>query len=100
MCLDRDLFGNEIREPAPAAVERAKRKGTPANGYAGRPGSGPQGETCGTCRNLVRKVLSKNYYKCGLVRQFWTGGRGSDVLVKAEACSRWERWENPNARRE
>lgn len=37
----RDLFGQEAVEAPP--------RGTPARGYAARPGSGPAGETCGSC---------------------------------------------------
>lgn len=67
-----------------------KRKGTQAKGHAGKPGSGPKGETCGTCVNLARVKLAKTYLKCGLVRKQWTGGPGTDVRAKDAACWKWE----------
>lgn len=84
----RDVFGNEITL---AEAERLKKRRAPTpNGYAARPGSGPAGETCGTCRHLYRNRQAKTYLKCGLMQRGWTSGRASDVLAKAPACSRWE----------
>ena len=60
-------------------------------GYAMPPGTGPKGETCGSCRNLVRIVRSNVYPKCKLTRSHWTHSRRTDVLVRAPACSKWER---------
>lgn len=77
----RDLFGQEAVEAPP--------RGTPARGYAARPGSGPAGETCGSCRHLVRKRMSRAYLKCELMRAVWTGGHGTDVLARSPACAKW-----------
>lgn len=60
-------------------------------GYADHPGTGPKDETCGSCRHHVVVSKGKRYHKCGLARGLWTGGRGSDILVRAEACSKWEK---------
>ncbi len=57
-------------------------------GYAHHPGSGPEGETCGSCKHIVRK--SRRYRKCGLNRARWTHGPGSDILAGSPACSKWE----------
>jgi len=57
--------------------------------HAAEPGSGPPGETCGTCLNLMRKHLSKTYLKCRRVHSRWTGGGGTDVRAKDPACSKW-----------
>jgi hypothetical protein len=59
-------------------------------GYVRPPGTGPQGETCGSCKHLVHKRMGKLYPKCRLASAIWTGGRGSDVLVRSPACDRWE----------
>lgn len=59
-------------------------------GHAARPGSGPKGETCGTCQHIARKRMSKTYIKCALAKATWTGGGGSDVRVMDPACSKWE----------
>jgi hypothetical protein len=64
-----------------------------ARGYAHFPGGGPAGETCGSCRHHVVRQYSKAYHKCELARACWTGGRASDILVRAAACSKWEKAE-------
>lgn len=79
-----DLFGYEAPEPP-----KAKRKPTRANGYAWAPGTGPKGETCGSCRFMVLRHLAKSYRKCGLVRERWTGGPGTDVRARSPACLKW-----------
>lgn len=72
-----------------AADEVGERKPLPTGGYAARPGSGPAGETCKTCRHFRRvKHHDKTYLKCNLVE--WTHGAGTDIKASAEACRRWE----------
>jgi hypothetical protein len=58
--------------------------------HAAPVGSGPAGETCGSCKHLFRKSLSKTYLKCALVRSHWTGGGGTDIKARDAACSKWE----------
>jgi hypothetical protein len=78
------LFGDDFTKGTGPAV--AKRC-TPAPC-----GSGPEGETCGTCEFLVRlKYRSSTYIKCGKVEHLWTNGAGSDVRVKWEACREHQR---------
>jgi hypothetical protein len=67
-----------------------KRKGPKPSGHAGKPGSGPKGETCKTCKHLTRLTYSKTYLKCALVRKQWTSGTGSDVRAKDAACWKWD----------
>jgi len=67
-----------------------KRKGTQKKGHAGPPGSGPKGETCGTCAHLARIQHAKSYLKCGLCQKNWTGGPGTDVRAKDAACWKWQ----------
>lgn len=69
----------------------AGRKTTVPNGYAAAPGTGPAGETCGTCRHIERVRCSRSYPKCGLMRAVWTGGAGTDVRVRSPACRMWEK---------
>jgi hypothetical protein len=68
------------------------RKSTRANGYAKRPGSGPQGETCKSCAHIrrIRSGSGKGFRKCGRMEAHWTRGPGSDILASAPACSLWE----------
>lgn len=84
----KDLFGNELTEAEAYAL--LKRKATQPRGYAAPPGTGPVGETCGSCKHLFRNHLAKTYLKCGLNRARWTGGPGTDILAKAPACKFWE----------
>lgn len=69
----RDLFGEPI---APRDVPSS-------------PGSGPTGETCGTCTHLSRIRKAKTYLKCALLRAHWTGGPGTDIRARTPACHFW-----------
>lgn len=67
-----------------------KKFAGPAAGYAAPPGSGPIGETCGTCANCrIRRVHERNVYKCALREKDWTHDRSSDVLIRSPACLRF-----------
>ena len=73
------------------ALELAKavklRKGL----YAAHPGSGPEGETCRSCKHYGRvEYHGKIWLKCMLCRAFWTHGAGTDIKAGAPACSKWE----------
>ena len=72
------------------AFKRKHSKTAEPRGHAGSPGVGPKGETCGTCKHLHRREMAGTYFKCGLNRHNWTGGRASDVRSKDAACSKWE----------
>lgn len=56
-------------------------------GYNQPPGTGPAGETRGTCTHIAR---GRHFSKCSLSRGRWTHSRGTDVLVRAPACRKWE----------
>lgn len=60
-------------------------------GYAAQPGTGPAGETCKSCKHYTHVMHARAYRKCGLMREFWTGGPGSDIKASSPACERWER---------
>lgn len=78
-----DLFGREPDKP------RGKHYVEP-RGYAAPPGTGPAGETCGTCQHARRIVMGKTFHKCALAKAKWTHGRKTDVLAGSPACSKWE----------
>ncbi|RIA44075.1 hypothetical protein DFR49_2312 [Hephaestia caeni] len=63
---------------------RGKRR----NGYPTLPGSGPAGETCGSCMRLVRREFARTYFKCALTE---TGGAATDIKKSSPACSSWVR---------
>ena len=74
----------------PSERKRLFKRAPPTmRGHAGKPGSGPAGETCKTCQHLVRKRMSKVYLKCELTLQNWTGGAGTDVKAGDAACDKW-----------
>lgn len=93
------LFGKELVSYRTASgnvvevVKRGKHYVEP-RGYAAKPGTGPAGETCGTC---AHKTYSGNtagrYPKCALTRACWTRTRRTDILVNAAACEKWEKAE-------
>lgn len=95
MTAEVDLFG----EIPKAAVEPARGKHyTKPRGYVAPPGTGPVGETCGSCKHVVRCVngnRNKSWLKCLLNEGRWTNGRGSDVLAGSPACSEWEKEDEP-----
>ena len=86
----KDMFGNEVTvEQARALLKKKHRATVIPNGYAAPPGTGPEGETCGSCRWLYRNHLSKTYLKCQKMSPFWTGGPKTDIRAKAPACREW-----------
>ncbi len=94
-CRMTDLFGRPDDAPAMTPKERrkflgVKRKEPIHRGYFMPPGTGPQGKTCGSCRHLVRRQLSKVYLKCGLNEARWTGGPASDIRARSPACKAWK----------
>ncbi len=95
----RDLFGNEVPElalPDRALTRKERRKllygqiSTVPKGHAAKPGSGPVGETCRSCKHYTLREWAGTYRKCGLMRAHWTGGGGSDIRARDPACSKWE----------
>lgn len=99
---DVDLFGMERSESdaqvpigrPPLVLTAAKPRGkhyVEPRGYAALPGTGPAGKCCRDCAHYTHKGnVAGSYPKCWLNRARWTGGRGSDILAKAPACSRYE----------
>lgn len=76
-----------LRDPIGRGA-KSHSKTTKARGYYAPPGTGPKGETCGTCKHACD---FGRYKKCGKARSKWTGGRGTDILVRSPACSAWEK---------
>lgn len=58
------------------------------------PGTGPKGETCGTCAHIRRLQFARSYLKCDLMRKYWTGGAATDIRARTPACRRWTRGDN------
>lgn len=53
-------------------------------------GSGPDGETCKTCRFAERiRWHDKTYHKCKLMEKYWTHGGGTDIKLRWAACKSW-----------
>ena len=76
------------RALTPQERKRLRGQNTP-KGYPALPGTGPAGETCGSCANLQRRRMAKTYLKCGLMEAHWTRGGASDVRSGSPACRRW-----------
>ena len=75
--------------PQTPVVKRGKHYVEPC-GYVDIPGTGPDGETCGSCRHCVRMRQAKRWMKCGLNEARWTHGRATDILARSPACRKWE----------
>lgn len=94
--IERDLFGEQV----PAVP--ARKDGKPRKiGYAARPGSGPRGQRCGTCKFAQRVVHRGEFTHKGELMTFvWQHNAASDISLRAPACSKWERRPyQPNANR-
>ena len=77
------------KEREKALREAAKLKPR-KTGHAWRPGSGPAGETCKTCKHYTLRRFAKTYRKCGLMQAHWTGGPGTDIKASDPACLKWK----------
>jgi hypothetical protein len=87
-----DMFGAEPKGAMTDAERKRMRRRaaeTP-RGYAWTPGTGPAGETCGTCRHMTRVTFAKAYLKCALTAAAWTHGPKTDIRAKSPACKHWE----------
>jgi ribosomal protein L37E len=69
-----------------------KLAGLKARGHAAFPGTGPAGETCGSCGAYISQRAyggGKTFPKCALARDRWTRGSASDVRKQDPACAKW-----------
>ena len=76
-----DLYPGWKPQPAPPKIR----------GHAARPGTGPEGETCKSCKHYTLRHFAGTYRKCGLTRAKWTGGAGTDIRAGDPACEKWEK---------
>lgn len=74
-------------------LRRIRKTGKPPVarvGWADTPGTGPQGETCGSCTYCEAFHYRKRYYKCAARDgDHWKGGRQTDIRPLEPACSKW-----------
>ena len=88
------IFAAMRAAPVKFSGTKESRKGKdpiPA-GHVAPPGSGPEGETCGSCEHVCPvRLARKTVYKCGKAKHRWTGGRATDIRLKDAACVAWER---------
>ena len=80
-----ELFSELPVFPPPGPYRRRPR------GHDKPPGTGPAFETCGSCRNLIRRCEGNRVVrKCWLMNQKWNRGISTCVRVRDAACSLWE----------
>ena len=87
-----DLF-EATNAPAMTDAERKRmrrRASNAARGYAAPPGTGPEGETCRSCRHLARVRYSRTFLKCELNRAAWTKAPWTDIRAGSPACRKWQ----------
>lgn len=80
----------ERYERAVAAKAKRGKHYVEPRGHAWAKGTGPAGETCGTCRH-IESVWRGRYLKCGLNKANWSRGRASDIRARDAACRHWEK---------
>lgn len=75
----KDLFGEE-----PAKIKNPRA-------YAGTPGLGPPGKTCGDCRYRVQVLYhARKYPKCEKNRGSWSHASSTDCHRGTLACQHFE----------
>ncbi len=82
-----DIMGKEF-SLTPEEKRRATSHSPKRSGYAHPPGTGPAGETCGSCKHCWR---SDRFRKCELRKAAWTHGYATDILARSPACKSWEK---------
>jgi hypothetical protein len=87
-CIDRAWLDRHPEVIAFMDSLRVKHPADRAHPYP--PGSGPRGQSCGTCAKLCARHFSKTYFKCHVLMGSWTSGRATDVRKKDPACLCWE----------
>jgi hypothetical protein len=95
MIHDTDLFGVRIPPPATYRKDGLLRR----RGYAARPGTGPKGARCFSCKHCV-KVQHDGIqsHKCELIADRWTYDAATDIKHNAPACRDWMRRQYPRER--
>lgn len=94
--LNVDLFGDPIPPPetgarSDAELRRERRRAYEIpKGHAWTPGSGPAGETCGTCRHRRFFKQSRAWYKCAKNESAWSHARHTDIRLRDAACKFWQ----------
>jgi DNA segregation ATPase FtsK/SpoIIIE-like protein len=67
--------------------EKGGTFGGSIDAYAATPGTGPDGETCGSCGHSWYRERTRRYWKCELVKT--THGEATDIRVRTAACRLW-----------
>lgn len=92
--ITRDLFGQPLPQAPMLRKDGRRRRGC----YASRPGTGPKGQRCNTCRHcIVVTQLGKRARKCELKAPIWTETEETNIKHNAPACRHWERKPYSNA---
>jgi hypothetical protein len=90
--MTEDLFSKEFALTPQERKKLFSQQVGKKRGYVAPPGTGPEGETCRSCQHSVKRGgTAGTFYKCALNRSKWTGGYGTDILLRSPACSKWER---------
>ena len=91
-----DMLGGKAVSGSRLARVRIRRKAKPARiGHAAPMGTGPAGETCGSCTYCEVFHYRKTYHKCrARDGDHWKGGRATDIRPMDPACSKFERLGN------
>ena len=75
----------------PPEPKRGGRVAEKYRGYPSHPGTGPENETCRTCKFKTKRVgVAGNFLKCKLMKEIWTGGPGTDIKANSPACRYWK----------
>jgi len=80
---------DEPRQPTLEELRaKAGRMALFSKRYADEPGTGPAGETCGSCVWLRYTGHAKRYPKCGKTK--FTHGDATTIKTRSPACRLWQ----------
>ena len=90
--LSRTVFSAHLEASQLALIDlqTLAKSGAPRTGHAARPGTGPKGETCGSCTLLREVHVSRKYFKCGHDNGRVSKSTSTDIRWRDPACEHWE----------
>lgn len=85
-----DMLGGKAVPASRLRKGRPGRAPITRHGWADTPGTGPAGETCGSCTYCAEYRFRHTYLKCSArPGEHWKGGRETDIRPMEPACSKW-----------
>lgn len=89
-CIEQSWLERHPQVIAWLAGRKAPKGGASDRAHPYPPGSGPRGQSCGTCAKLCTREYRRKFFKCRVLMKHWTRTRATDVQLRDAACLAWE----------